>query len=266
MACGDGTFTFTLLGGRFSADWDVFQTTTPFHREAGHSNDIFDHFDGLYRPAIELRPTQGVELGLDNKPSMTSKAGALGLYEQIRVEDIVQPITLTPAGFDTALLLQSINHVTDPVSVARNLHAALATDGVAYVTTYGLAFDEFYQKLQRAFSPTWVELIERSMRRGWPSLMSVAQWTAVFREGGFQDIRVAPLLRREFAAVWSVGLRPLAPLLIRMSNDVRRRDAEALAAIKSDWVALFQEMAEPFTSPADRVDDAATHLYVLTRH
>ena len=47
---------------------------------------------------------------------------------------------------------------------------------------------------------------------------------------------------RTHAHLWDVGLRPIAPLLVRMANELTpatRRE------IKQDWIALFQELLEP---------------------
>lgn len=264
LCCGDGTFSFILLGGRFAPDWDAFQATAAFRRTGG-GNDIFDHFDESYRPEIQEPPRRPVDLGVDLRPSMLQRAGTLGHYRELRAHDLAEPLVVDQHGFNTVLLLQSINHLPDPGLAASSLYAAAGDEGMAYVTTYDPSFCEFYTRLDRQFAPEWVGLVERNMRQAWPVLLNVDEWTRLFRKAGFGAIEVIPLLSRRFAPVWNVGLRPIAPLLIRMRELARSRDRLALAELKSEWVSLFLELAAPFAAPAPTVNEAGTHLFVLSR-
>jgi len=265
LCCGDGTFSFILQGGRFAPQWDAFEATTRFRRSGGSGNDIFDHFDESYRPQIEQPPFRHVDLGVDLRESMLRRAAALDLYRDLRAGDLAKPMAPEPPAYHRVLLLQSINHIPDPGRAASNLYAATAPGGVAYVTTYDPSFCEFYAQLDRGFAPEWVGLVERNMRQAWPIQFSVDGWTALFRTAGFRDISVVPLLNRQFAPVWNIGLRPLAPLLIRVAELARAHNQQELAEIKAEWTGLFRELAAPFVEPAPRVSEAGTHLYVLYR-
>ena len=54
-----------------------------------------------------------------------------------------------------------------------------------------------------------------------------------------------PLATTTHAHLWDVGLRPIAPLLVRMANGL---DPVERAGIKSEWVDLFHTLATPLCS------------------
>ena len=64
--------------------------------------------------------------------------------------------------------------------------------------------------------------------------------------------------------LWDVGLRPIAPLLVRMTREL---SPATRAAIKRDWVALFESLLQPLCDPTfelfdDRAEPAEVQ-YVL---
>ena len=67
------------------------------------------------------------------------------------------------------------------------------------------------------------------------------------------------------AHIWDVGLRPIAPLLVKMTQAL---SPETRASIKREWVDLMIELLEPLCA-ADlnlfsATDDPAEIQYVLS--
>jgi hypothetical protein len=46
--------------------------------------------------------------------------------------------------------------------------------------------------------------------------------------------------------VWDIGLRPIAPLLVRMANELT---PQTRLEVKRDWIALFCDLLEPLCRP-----------------
>jgi hypothetical protein len=76
----------------------------------------------------------------------------------------------------------------------------------------------------------------------WPSLCSRSEWERRFAAAGLAVEQVHTIASRTHAQIWDIGLRPLAPLLVRMANGLTRRDR---SAIKRDWIELCLDLLAP---------------------
>ena len=89
----------------------------------------------------------------------------------------------------------------------------------------------------------FLEIIGRGRAETWPSLTDRATWETRFAAAGLTIERAVPFITRTHAHLWDVGLRPIAPLLIELANNVT---PETRARIKRRWVDLFCELCTPF--------------------
>ena len=76
---------------------------------------------------------------------------------------------------------------------------------------------------------------------------------------------MTPFITRTHAHIWDIGLRPIAPLLAKMT---RALAPKTRASIKREWVDLFCELLEPLCDPDVDLfavkDEPAEVQYVLT--
>jgi hypothetical protein len=81
---------------------------------------------------------------------------------------------------------------------------------------------------------------------------------------GFDIEHAVPFITRTHAQIWDIGLRPIAPMLIKMANAI---DPDSRQRIKSEWVDLFLDLLEPIARHDfdlfDSPDDPAELLFVL---
>ena len=75
-----------------------------------------------------------------------------------------------------------------------------------------------------------------------------------------------PFVTRTYAPIWDVGLRPIAPLSVKMTQALR---LDTRSAIEREWVDLFFNLIEPFHDPDldlfARSDEPVEMQYLLTR-
>ena len=76
-----------------------------------------------------------------------------------------------------------------------------------------------------------------------------------------------PFITATHAHIWDIGLRPIAPMLIKMANALT---PATRASVKADWVDLFCELLAPLCDPEFDLscsqDEPAESLYVLRPH
>lgn len=263
--CGDGTFTFTLMGGAFDQSFDVFQSTGNLSQVHSKNIDVFDHVPEEYCPPIIKRPEFTIDNGIDFKQAMCNKAEALGIYDNILEHDSMRPTPFSEGVFDYVFSFHTINHYPSIDVFLQDSFRVLKPGGRAIFCIYSPLFIEKYRSFRSAYGDQFANLIERGMTELWPTMYKYQEWVRIFEKVGFKVNNVEPLVRNDFVPLWNVGLRPIAPFLIEMANHYRNSEGDTFLNMKSRWCSLFTELAKPFLCAADSLESAGTHLYVLEK-
>lgn len=242
LGCGDGVFSFIHGGGRLEPAFDVFHSVELAGDTHGKRLDMFDHIDERYHPIVSRDPNRAIRTGTDLKPTLLAKACRLNVYEELLQHDLNEPLPFPDESFETVHcnmaywvcnvdgLLGEMRRIT--VSGGRILlHVKL--DAIRDCTLAKHAAD---------LGPKFLDIIGRDRFDSWPTLADPSTWEHRFHRAGLQIEQAIALATTTHAHLWDVGLRPIAPLLIRMANGL---DPAERASIKSDWVELFHTLAEP---------------------
>ena len=243
LCCGDGTFSFIHAGGVLDAGFDVFQTVGQLDRVTREHADMFDRAeDETYRPVVERQPAWRIDAGTDIKASSLGRAARLGFYGQLVEHDHERPLPFKDGEF-------SSTYCNAPEFV-RNIDAFLGE--IARVTRPGgtIVLQCKLDSIARyTLSPFRVELGENVLRildRGrlgtWPSLASDAEWRRRLATAGLELVEATPVATRTHAHLWDIGLRPIAPMLVRMANEITPASRQE---IKREWIALFEDLLLP---------------------
>jgi SAM-dependent methyltransferase len=243
MSCGDGVFSFVHAGGAFGPSFDVFRAVGSLERVTDEHADMFDQSAAAgYQPEITARPTWGIDVGTDLKSTSLGKAATLDFYGQLVQHDNNQPLPFGDDEFQSvycnsakwvaniAQFLRETTRITRPGGTVV-LHVKL--DAVAQYT-----LSPFRAQLGRRV----LEILDRGRLATWPALASRSEWERRFRSAGLEVVVATPLATRTHAHVWDIGLRPIAPMLVRMANELT---PETRLEIKRDWIGLFCELLEP---------------------
>lgn len=243
LSCGDGVFSFVHAGGAFGPSFDVFQSVGNLAEVTRENADMFDHAPDLtYRPEVTWRPAWAIDVGTDLKATALAKAAALGFYERLVQHDNNQPLPFADDEFQSIYcnsakwvqniepFLREIARITRPGGTVV-LHVKL--DAIASYTL---------TPFRAQLGDDVLALLDRGRLATWPSLASRSEWERRFRSARLEIVDATPLATRTHAHLWDVGLRPIAPLLVRMANELT---PETRLSIKSDWIALFCELLRP---------------------
>lgn len=265
VSCGDGVFSFLHGGGVFDPDFDVFQSVAGLDRvRAGHA-DMFDHLSEEFQPQITAPPVDRYDVGTDAKPSMLAKAERLSFYGRLVEHDNNNPLPFDDGTFQTVYcnaaywvenidgFLSELRRITQPGG-SIILHVKL--DSMRRFT-----LDAHRSRLGDRF----LDVIGRGRMETWPSLADRATWESRFRAAALHVHSATPFVTRTHAHVWDIGLRPIAPLLVRMTQSLA---PATRSSIKREWVDLFCDLLEPLCHFSFDLlgaeDEAAEIQYVLT--
>ncbi|MGB2987215.1 MAG: class I SAM-dependent methyltransferase [Phycisphaerae bacterium] len=265
LACGDGVFSFLHCGGVFDPAFDVFTSVGGLDRVRDQHGDMFDHVSDAYQPPIVSRPTDTIDVGTDLKPALLAKAKQLHLYGRLAEHDNNQPLPFEDNAFQTVYcnaaywvadidrFLAEMNRITRPggrVILQVKLDSMRRYTLGAYRNILG---DQF------------LDIVERGRMESWPTIASQSTWETRFAAAEFSIKCTAPFITQTHAHIWDIGLRPIAPMLVKMVNALT---SATRAAIKKDWVDLFCELLAPLCDPdfclPTSQDEPAEVQYVLT--
>ncbi len=264
LGCGDGVFTFLHMGGVFSPEFDVFASVGKLDRVRGQHADMFDHFDDDYGPPIVTPSAQQVDVGTDLKATLLAKAGKLHIYQKLTGHDNNERLPFEDDSFQTAYcncaywvvkidpFLKELRRITRP---GGHVVLQVKLDSLWRYTLEGY---------RSVLGDRFLDIIGRGRAVTWPSVGDRATWEKRFVQAGLKVEQATPFVTRTHAYIWDVGLRPIAPLLVRMAQEISPSTRES---IKREWVDLFIDLLEPFTNPTIDLfpgeDEPAEIQYVL---
>jgi len=242
VACGDGIHTFLHLGGVFDPDFDVFGAAGALDRVRDEHADMFDVPAMSYEPTIVATPRLRIDTGLDLKSNLLSKAARLGLYERLMRHDGNEHIPLPTDSFRTvhcnaAYWVRNINGLLAELARITQPNGRIVLQ-VKLDTIKACTLEPFRDVLGDRF----LEIIGRGRFATWPALASREVWERRFERAGLEIADAHPFVTAAHARMWDVGLRPLAPLLVRMAKAL---SPDTRSSIKRDWVDLFYELLAP---------------------
>jgi len=266
LSCGDGVFSFLHAGGALDEDFDVFRTVGQLDNVRTQHADMFDHVDPSYAPRIVEPPRWRMTTGTDHKPALLAKAATLGFYDELVEADHNRPLPLPTGRYRTVFSnsIYWVSRIELHLSEIRRLAAPQAV--VLLQVKLDSIRDYTLARHEPALGRNWLDLIGRGRFETWPTMGSLADWQRRFEGAGFAIRDVLPFVTRTHAHIWDIGLRPLAPLLVRMANSL---EPATRRSVKRDWVELLTELLLPFARPdcdlfAERGEPAEV-LFVLTR-
>ena len=266
MSCGDGLFMYTVLGGELPSDFDIFMSTSNLDKVRTKAADIYDYVDEQYAPKVVTRPERNIDYGLDIKSSMLQKARSLNFYNVLINGDVCRGVGLEANTIDTIYINHTINAYDDLEQALSEVLRILSPGGRAYISVYDLSIINFLNDVYANYSVGVAKIIDRGLLSTFfRQRYSYNGWVEVFENAGFNIENTYPLVSREFVPYWCIGMRPIAPMLIKMANTLRVSDSEKIAEIKKEWIDLFLELSTPFLSSQQSPENSASYLFELSK-
>jgi SAM-dependent methyltransferase len=264
LSCGDGIFSFLHAAGEFAESFDVFAATGELERVTAQHVDMFDVETAKYAPEITARPEWSIGAATDLKPNMLAKAQALGFYDELIQHDNNRPLPFDDDALAT-IYCNSAYWVANIDAFLAEL-ARITRPGGCIVLHVKLADMRDYtlRPFRAALGDPWLDIIGRSRMVCWPTVATQSEWERRFTAAGLEWVAATPFVTRTHAHIWDIGLRPIAPLLVRMTQALT---PETRLSIKRDWLALFEQLLAPICRPDfdlfDTNDPPAEIQYVL---
>jgi len=247
VSCGDGVFSFLHAGGELDPAFDVFGAVANLDRVKDQHADMFDAEDAGYAPTILGEPAWHIDVGADVKKSMLQKADALNFYRRLVEHDNNIPLPFDDDTF-TTVYCNSAYWVRNIDSFLAELGRITRPDGRVILQVKLAAMADYtLERHRNKLGHRFLDIIGRGRLQTWPTVATRSQWEPRFKQAGLAIAEATPFVTRTHAHIWDIGLRPIAPLLIRMACNLT---AKARREIKEEWVDLFLELLDPICDPS----------------
>lgn len=246
IGCGDGTFSFLRAGGTHKDTFDVFLDVD--HLDGFFDKiDVYDSFKGMRGGYCSQPPGYVIDVGMDHKENLMKKAEQLKLYRQFVEADANQELPFEEESFQT-VFSNIIYWLDNPEKMFREIYRILRKNGKCCVMLPNVAYLEssFYYSLYKKGGREefkFLELIDRGrMQDNLKTVKSYDAWKEIIEKAGFEIEDCVPHLSKTLIQIWDIGLRPIFPMLKKMTGHL---DENSLLEIKREWVDLFMKIGEP---------------------
>jgi SAM-dependent methyltransferase len=267
LGCGDGVFSFIRAGGRLDERFDAFRSVARLDKFFDNA-DVFDAFDESVSSVVIRRPSYEIDCGLDHKENLLKKARQLGFYRELKHGDANRPLPFPDHSFNS-VFSNIVYWLDDPQEVVAEIARVLRPGGQACLMLPNRTLPEFsfYNQLYvKTGDPDWAFLEKLDRGRFSDNIRqarSKETWEAMFQRAGLRIDRHVTHLSKTIVRVWDIGLRPLFPVLRRMTDAIA---PDGLAAIKHEWVSTLRQFLEPMVLLDRRLCGEAEpgfHCYVV---
>ncbi|HVZ62351.1 MAG TPA: methyltransferase domain-containing protein [Candidatus Nitrosotalea sp.] len=264
LGCGDGSFLFTCLNGKTTSDFDVYSTikdTQGFF----NGKDIHNQDNGV-KILIKKKPKTMVDVGVDWKPNLLTKAKKFGLYKKLIQHDLNKPLPFNDEQFQT--IFSNVFYWIDNLeALLLESRRILKHDGNLILALPDQRFKKhlIYNEYI-THGHKWAKMLDRGIYENISKhCYSKSKWQSILKKCNLKIKNHYGYMSEEFVKLWSIGLRPYSPFLIEMSNSLTM---ETRSKIKN---RLVKEMTPLLSSYVDfesirSQNKNCFHLFELVRN
>lgn len=262
LGCGDGTYSFLRAGGQFDDSFDVFSVD---------NLDLFfenyDVYDAEANNAIQIKKKADykIDIGLDHKSTLLKKAGKLGLYKSFIVADANERLPFEDESF-TTIFSNIVYWLNNPAKVFSEICRILKPDGKCCVMLPGPQYIEssFYYRLyikEQRKEFDFLELLDRGrIQDNLKTVKSYMDWVKIIENsgGGLKVEKVIPHLSATLISIWDIGMRPIFPILKKMTDEIPQ---EKKAGLKQEWIKTLEQVALPIIENDDKLTQGKEYCF-----
>jgi SAM-dependent methyltransferase len=269
IGCGDGTFSFLLMGGEFNKNFDDYQSIKVTD-EYYDGKDMFDHFKKEeYFPVIDKRPDTKIDVAIDFNESMIQKARSLELYNQIIKHDMGTTFPFSEGTFDTITGFNSLPYSSNLHKTFQEIYRVAKEGSKIYTFLSGDKMKQYrFYNLYKDHHQMWAYYIDRG-RRGYGGegvhLLSYDEYKDIIENAGLSIKKHEYFISTGCYKAWDIGFRLIFPMLKKMLDKVPKSE---VGEVKDFWVEKEYEILSSYLEYETSLkadENCVFHYFVLTK-
>jgi SAM-dependent methyltransferase len=222
IGCGDGSFSFTNFGGEVDSSFDVYRTmknTSGFFSGV----DIHDQNKGI-KPKITKQVKKQIDVGLDWKENLLSKAKGFELYEKLIYHDSNKKFPFKEKTFET-IFSNTFYWLKDIETVLKESRRICTENGKIIIFVPDKKFKDslIYNKFLKD-GYKWAKILDRGIFNNVKHCYSLSKWESIFSKADLQVTNHSNYATENLVKIWNIGMRPYSPFIIEMANKLKLQD------------------------------------------
>lgn len=240
-------FPFCGQGGVFEDSYDVFMDVDNL-KNFYANRDVYDSFHSIEKVGIKKWTDYKIDIGLDHKSNLLEKARKKELYHELIVADANMGLPFEDECFES-IFSNIIYWLNDPSKIFKEIHRVLRRGGACCVMLPNSTFLNasfyytYYIKNGQPEKYNFLKLIDRGRTSdNIKHVKTYDEWKYMIEKANLEIIECVPHLSKSLIQIWDIGLRPIFPMLKKMTMHL---DEKICMEIKKEWVDFFQKIGEP---------------------
>lgn len=264
ISCGDGIFTFITMGGQFDLDFDMFLDVANLDKVRTENKDMFNSYNQkLYNPIVIKRPLHKIEYGTDLMQNTLNKAEKLGVYKKCLLHDSNKKMPFDDNSFMT-VYSNSLYYVKNVDAHLKDVKRIVKSEGKVL---FHVKTDKMIDYTLGHYAPFLgkkaAKIINRGRLETYKTLKSFEWWKKAFEKSGFEIVNTDGFMGKIHSYAWDVGLRPIAPFLVKMANNLDKKQRKSL---KKEWMECWLDLLTPLINIKPKTsEECAEFLFVLKK-
>jgi SAM-dependent methyltransferase len=262
IGCGDGSFSFTNFGGEVDLSFDVYRTikdTEGFFKGV----DIHDQNSHI-KPKIIRKTKMKIDVGLDWKENLLTKASEFKLYEKFIQHDSNKPFPFEDEQFET-IFSNTFYWINDIEGILKEAKRICAKKGKIIIFVPDKKFKDsliYNQFLKNGY--TWAKILDRGIYNNIKHCYTLSKWKTIFSKVGLKIEGHSNYATKDLTKIWSIGMRPYSPFIIEMANKLELKDR---TKIKKRVISeIFPILRSYLDFEMNKVgENNCFHMFVLTK-
>ena len=238
IGIGNGFFSFLMLGGSFSPDFDWYYSVNT--NGFWENSDIYDYDSGVpIDRYIESMPETRIKVGVDHKNTLLNQAARLGYIDNLILHDCNLPLSIDKKI--TTIYSNIFYWLKDPIQSIHEIGNLLPPGGEIVAVFPNSTFYKECTSYNRTDKLSVLINRGRVNLNNWH--MDLADFEKEIKKRGVFELKsysryLSPLVLK----IWDIGLRPLSIPLIKMANSL---SSEIRLEIKDEWCNTIEQFAFP---------------------
>lgn len=262
LGCGNGIFSFITAGGEFNLNYDWYVNVEL--KGFWNNKDIYDicKIDNLDK-FISKKPRYRFDYGLDHKLSLIRQARALYFYRSLILADASMFLSFQDTSFKTVFsnILYWLPNLNKSLLQINRITEKNGTVILCMPNTKFFDYCDSYHWKQK--KSTFLRLLNRGRYKNLLWTISYRDFSKITKQCGFKIMNHAYYLSPSTLKIWDIGLRPLSPLLIKMTSCLTPKNRQA---IKSEWIETLLRFLFPlYQEEKQSKVEGGFHLFVLKK-
>jgi SAM-dependent methyltransferase len=260
---------FLRANGEFDLSFDAFQSMKKMDNYFS-GEDVWNHFDDSLKPKITKQPDYKIDYILDHKQALLDKAKTLNLYNNFIQYDANKKLPFNDNKFKT-IYSNIVYWLDKPEESLKEIYRILQNDGECCLflpnDTYPQfsIYNELYLKTGNK-DYEFLKFLDRGNLSEIKSAKNYEEWKNIIENAGLTIKEHKMHLSKTIMQIWHIGLRPIFPLLLEMTNSID--DEKKLLNIKQKWIETFNMMLKPIADLDDNLntdEEHAFHMFILKK-